>query len=252
MAFADRTARWIALSVALALALAWGCSPVPEFGEASVEETYEIGRSALESEDYLVAIEAFKQVTSMAPLDELADDALLGLADAYRATGDYASAEAEYRRLISDYPGSPLTAEAEYRIALSYAERSRPAVYDQTATREAIALFERFLDRHGDSEYADDARREIGDLRSKLAEKLYLSAQLYLDLGNLSSARLYFESVAREYADTEWAPRALLGLARAHAQEGSKALAGEAYRRLLSDYPDSEEAAAALDEMPGR
>ena len=227
----------------------WGCSPIPEFGEATTEETYDVGRSALEREDYLVAIEAFKRVTANAPLDELADDAVIGLADAYSATGDYATAEAEYRRLTLDYPRSPLVAEAEYKIGLTYAERSRPAVYDQTATREAVAHFERFLAKHPNSEFVTDARREIAGLRAKLAEKLYTSAMLYIQLKSHASARIYLESVITDYADTMWAPRALLALARSHARDDSTALADDAYRRLIEKYPDSEEATAASEEI---
>jgi len=234
---------------ALLLVVAWGCSPIPEFGEATTEETYDIGRSALDREDYLVAIEAFRRVTAEAPLDELADDALIGLADAYRATGDFASAEAEYRRLVADYPHSSLTAEAEYKLGLTYAERSRPAVYDQSATLDGITQLERFLARHPDSEFADAARREIGALRGKLAEKLYASAMLYVQIESAAAARIYLESVFTEYPDTEWAPRALLAFARSHAHEGSTAMADETYRRLIEQYPDSAEAAEASGEV---
>ena len=75
-------------------------------------------------------------------MHEFADDALLGLADAHRAMGDFASAEDEYRRLLEDYPTSSLIPEAEYKLGLSFYEQSLPAALDQGMTRQAIAQFQ--------------------------------------------------------------------------------------------------------------
>lgn len=222
-----------------------GCSPVPEIGEATIEETYDYGVRAALAEDYLVAIEAFKRVTAGAPLDELADDALLGLADAYRGMRDYAMAEGEYRRLLSDYPRSPLVPEAEFKLGLTYFEQSLPSQLDQSATRRAIRQFDRFLDMYPESAFAEAARARRLELRSRLAEKDYEAALLYQTLRNEAAARVYYRSVADDYPDTVWARRALLELARSHAAERATALALEAYERLLEDYPGSEEAAAA-------
>jgi outer membrane protein assembly factor BamD len=237
-----------ALFVAVLIATA-GCSPMPELGETTAEETYDIGVAALERGDYLLAIEAFKRVTLNTPLHDTADDALVGLADAYRATSDYASAEEGYRRLMSDYPHSPLVPEAEYKLGMTFFDQSLPSSLDQGMTQQAISQFEYFLDAYGDTELAGDARDRIGELRSRLAQKSYESAGLYFALKKPAAARVYLEAVVNEYPDTPWAKLALLDKARSFAVEGSKALAEHEYQRLIDLYPGSEEAGTAAAEL---
>ncbi len=240
-----------ALLAVVALVLG-GCSPMPEIGEATTEETYALGSAAAAKGDHLFAIEAMNRVLSQSPLHELADDALLALAESHRAMGDFASAEAEYDRLATDYPRSTLVPEASYRLGLAYYDQSLPAALDQTTTERAIAQLERFTAEYPDSPSVAAATEKIAELRSRLAEKTYESARLYVALKNDASARVYFEAVARDYPDTPWAPRALLALARSASTDGLPDEARGAYGRLIELYPESEEARAAALEVSGQ
>jgi outer membrane protein assembly factor BamD (BamD/ComL family) len=80
-------------------------------------------------------------------------------------------------------------------------------------------------------------------MRLKLAEKDYLNASFYFRRKLYDSALIYFEFVARDFGDTEWAPRALLGIYRCNKAIGYDDLADEVKERLLSLYPDSPAAA---------
>jgi outer membrane protein assembly factor BamD len=241
--------RGLGIFSAAFLVVAAGCSPVPDLGEATAGETYEIGKEALEREEYLVAIEALSRVSLESPMHEFADDALLGLADAHRALGDFASAEAEYRRVLSDYPRSTLVPEATYKLALSFYEQSLPAALDQGMTRRAIEQFERFLAAYPGTRFAVDAETKISELRARLAEKEYDVAVLYFALDDPQAARIYLEAVADEYPDTAWARKALLALARSLRDEGSTARASDVYERLTETYPGTAEAASAASEI---
>jgi outer membrane protein assembly factor BamD len=244
-----RTTRYRFLVVlAACLAAAAGCSPVPEFGESTAEDAYAVGVEAMEREDYLLAIEAFNHVTMASPLGDWADDALIGLADAHRAISDYAMAEDEYRRLLSDYPRSELVPEAVFKLGLTFYDQSLPAELDQTMTVKAIEQLERFTATYPETGFVPEAEERIAELRSRLAEKSHEAAALYLRLGDLAAARVYLLAIVEDYPDTPWAPRALLEIARSHAREGSTAQAAEAYDRLIERYPDTEEAAAARAE----
>ena len=246
---APRTAGVLATAVVAILIATTGCSPMPELGETTAEETYDVGVAALARGDYLLAIEAFKRITLNTPLHDTADDALVGLADAYRATSDYASAEEGYRRLMSDYPHSPLVPEAEYKLGMTFFDQSLPSSLDQGMTQQAISQFEYFLDAFGETELADDARDRIGELRSRLAQKNYEAAGLYFDLKKPAAARVYLEAVVAEYPGTVWARVALLDKARSFAAEGSRALAENEYQRLIDLYPGTEEAGTAAAEL---
>jgi outer membrane protein assembly factor BamD len=227
------------------------CSPIPEFGESTAEDAYAVGVAAMEREDYLLAIEAFRHVTMASPLGDWADDALIGLADAHRAISDYATAEEEYRRVVSDYPRSPLVPEAVYKLGLSYYDQSLPAELDQAMTLAAIEQLEHFATTYPESDLVPEARERIAELRARLAEKAYGAALLYAQLRDAKAARFYLSAVVEDYPDTEWAPRALLEIARSHALEGATAKASEAYGELIDRYPDTEEAAAARAERAG-
>lgn len=231
--------------LAACLAAVAGCSPIPEFGESTAEDGYAVGVAAMEREDYLLAIEAFKHVTMASPLGDWADDALIGLADAHRAISDYATAESEYRRLLSDYPRSPLVPEAVYKLGLSFYDQSLPAELDQSMTLAAIEQLEYFAATYPESDFVPEAGEKIAELRARLAEKAHGTAALYLRLGDLAAARVYLETIVEDHPNTKWARLALLEIARSHVREGSTAKAGEAYDRLIELYPGTEEAAAA-------
>lgn len=251
MNMSRRVLHTAALSLVGAALVLGGCSPMPEIGEATTEETYALGSAAAAKGDHLLAIEAMNRVLSQSPLHELADDALLALAESHRAMRDFASAEAEYVRLPMDYPRSPLVPEASYRLGLAYYDQSLQAALDQTMTERAIAQFDRFIAEYPDGSSVPAAREKIAELRSRLAEKTYDSGRLYVTLKSGASARVYFEAVARDYPETPWAPRALLALARSAAADGLPDEARGAYQRLTGEYPESEEAKAAALEMSG-
>jgi outer membrane protein assembly factor BamD len=238
-------------AAALAALLGSGCSPMPSFEDLTVEETYEVGMDAAARGDDLVATEAFRRITTDYPLHEYADDALLGLADTYREAGDYASAEEAYWRLLSDYPQSPLVPEVQYKLGVTYYEQSPPSDLDQAMTHDAIDRLELFVSTYPDDEHVPDAQAKIAELRSKLAEKDYRNAMLYVTLKAPDSARIYLSAVADDYGDTVWARRALLELARSFCSEGSGARGRETYSRIIEQYPGTEEAATAGAEMEG-
>lgn len=241
----------LALLVAV-LVVVGGCSPIPTIGDVTVEETYQIGTAAASRGDHLLAIEAMNRVLTESPLHELADDALLALGDSHRAMRDYAMAEGDYRRLPSDYPRSPLVPDASYKLGLAYYDQSLPAPLDQEMTKRAIEQLERFAAQYPESPLTPPARERIAELRSRLAQKDYDTALLYERLESAAAARVYLEAVARDYADTPWAPKALLAQARSLGREGKTAEAQEVYGRLIELYPASEEAKAAAPEMGAR
>lgn len=234
---------------ACVLAAIVGCSPIPEFGEAPVTDVYDVGVDAAARGDYMVAIEAFKRITNEWPLDDLADDALLGLADAYREVGDYALAEAEYLRLMVDYSRSPLVADTEYKLGLVHLAQSRPAALDQAMTLSAIDQFNRFLARYPENAHAGDARQHVVALRGRLAEKQISSAELYMTLGNPTAARVYYEAVVADYADTPIVAKALLGIVGSYLASGDIDSATKALARLEGSHPGSDEAAEAAAQI---
>jgi TolA-binding protein len=69
----------------------------------------------------------------------------------------YKDAAAEYSKVISDFPDSPLAADALFELALVYAHHNNP----QRDYTQATRAFSDFLRRYPDNRRADEARTWI-------------------------------------------------------------------------------------------
>ena len=62
-------------------------------------------------------------------------------------------------------------------------------------------------------EYVDEIQKMILNLRTKLAKKNFYTAKLYLRLEELDSAVIYYDSIIKEYYDTEFVNYSLINTA---------------------------------------
>ena len=82
----------------------------------------------------------------------------------------------------------------------------------------------------------------------KLAEQDYDTGLHYLKRGLLDSALLYFEAVASEFSETEWAPWALYQMVDVFGRIGYQRDVETTRDLLLEAYPDSEPAQMLLED----
>lgn len=170
-------------------------------------------------------------------------EARLLLAQTYEAKEEYLTSVAEYRRFLERYPGHPQAAEAALGRCRGYAELSPRPQRDQTYTMEALTACGNVVVDFAGTAQAQAAERIGSEMRATLAEKEYLNGEFYLNRDMYDSAIKYFEFVLDRFPDSEWAPRALLGIYEANMAIGYDDLAEEARERLLARYPDSAAAA---------
>jgi outer membrane protein assembly factor BamD (BamD/ComL family) len=90
---------------------------------------------------------------------------------------------------------------------------------------------------------AEEAANLANRMRARLAESEFGRADFYFRRQLYDSAIKYYEFVVRMYPETEWAPRALLGLYRSNRAIGYDDLAEQARDQLLNQYPESPAAA---------
>ena len=89
----------------------------------------------------------------------------------------------------------------------------------------------------------------MAEARAKLAEKSYEIGKYYQDRWRLpESAIVYFEKSLAEEPTAEFLPDLLLRLYRGYSVVGYETEAGVIRERLLSEFPDSEEARSLLAE----
>ena len=84
----------------------------------------------------------------------------------------------------------------------------------------------------------------------KLAEQDYDTGLHYLKRGLFDSALLYFEDVATEFSETEWAPWALFQMVEAFGKIGYQRDVETTRELLLEAYPESEPARLLADGAP--
>ena len=186
---------------------------------------------------YAKAIIEYEQLLSEFPAQSVAERAEFSLASCRMELGEYDLAISDFEDFIDSYPASELVDNAIYMIALSCIERAPRPERDQTNRVKALGELNLLLREYPDSDLREDAERLVAECRSTLAEKEYLSGDLYLKLRYYEAARIYFDSVLEEYGNTPWARRALIGKGIALVREGKLDEAGLVYEQLVKDHP---------------
>jgi outer membrane protein assembly factor BamD len=193
--------------------------------------------------DHGNAIDALERLTlSFGDWSRVAEARLL-LADAYFEQGEYLTARSEYQRFRDRFVGHPQGSVAALGECRSLAALAPHPQRDQTHTRDAMTICGNVVVDYAGTTEADAARQIAESMRHTLAEKEYLNANHYFRRNQYDPAIKYFQFVVDLYPETEFAPRALLGLYRSNVEIGYDDLAEEARERLLRDYPGSDEAA---------
>lgn len=193
-----------------------GCaSQSRSLAPATGDDQLRIARMRYERREYTDAIELLKGQIQYQPGAANLDEAhqLLGLC--YVGRAEWPLATTEFLIVTSDFPDSKFLPEAHYWLGYSYWKQSRAAPYDQDFTRRSLAQWERYLNLYPEHERVPDATRFRAEGRNRLAEKAVRNGELYLKLKQWNPARIYFEQVESDYADTSWLDRARVGRATA-------------------------------------
>jgi outer membrane protein assembly factor BamD (BamD/ComL family) len=194
---------------------------------------YSIGRALEAQDDHRDAVDAYQKVINEYPNTRLFDKVLekqRSIADHFFQLGverqekfillrgsGFDRAIETYRKIIDNQPFSDFAAEAQYRIGLSEAafgtasctySQALPCEYDQTAVEGAISKYNYFLRNFPDSSRADEAREKIRELEEIVAEHEFEVAMYYHHKMRYESARMYLDSIVREYPETKWAKKA--------------------------------------------
>ncbi len=231
------TARRLAL-IALAAALT-GCGSANPYQGMTDEQLFTLARQKYEDHDWDDAIHALDRFFVSFGASDYAPDARLLLADSYFGKEDYLTARSEYQRFIDRYPGDDDAPKAALGMCKALSSLSPVAARDQEYTNEAISTCRNVVTDYAGTPQAQEAGTLANDMRVKLAEKEFLNADFYFRRKLYDSAIKYYEFVVQLYPETEFAPRALLGLYQANKAIGYDDLAEDARTKLLDQYPDS-------------
>ncbi len=162
---------------------------------------------------------------------ERSEDVLAYLSRSYMGQKDYATAAEYYQAYIRNYPKGKYIIEARFQLGHCYYLDSPDARLDQEITRKSIQAFTEFVELYPESPYAEQAYKEMGEMYDKLAQKEYLSAKLYYNLGSyLGNNYLSCEITAKNALKTY--------PSNSYQEELNWLILQAKYQQVLSSYED--------------
>ncbi len=154
------------------------------------------------------AIEIFGKVVENSTYGPLAPQAQYKLGLVLKALLRYYEAEEEFNKVVSRYPDSEWVSAAKFQIATCRSSLSKGPDYDQGAAQEAKERFEEFVKEHPDAVLSLDAENNINSIREKEAAASFNIAKFYEKQKAFDSAKIYYNDIINNYADSPWASQA--------------------------------------------
>jgi outer membrane protein assembly factor BamD len=241
--------RWAprALAAAILSLGAAACASANPYAGMTPEQLHVLAQQEFDRGEFDDAILALDRLLLVYPDYARVAEARYLMARSYYEDEQYLLASDEYLRFLERHAGHLLAAEAAIGVCRSYVALSPIPARDQNYTRQAFNVCRDVAREYTTSEVATEAAQLAQQMRSKLAEKEFETGQHYFSRDAFDSAVLYWQSVLDEYADTDWAPRALKGIYCSKVKVGYEDEAEEARLQLLNAYPESDEARQARD-----
>jgi len=181
------------------------------------EVVYQLGRIAIETQQYDGAIAEFQNVVD-AGLESLAPNAQFGIAQALFAQGKYEESISAYERTIENYPKSVVAQDACFYIGWAY---QRMGKHD-----EAIIQLEEAIEDFPRNENASNS--------------LVFIAQIYYDQKNPDGSIEAYRKVVDNKDNFSYDMRrsALYWIGKIHEEEGDTDQAISTYTMLVKDYAE--------------
>ena len=243
-----RRAGPVALRVALVasiVALA-GCTSIfgekdkPEEPEVPAGELYNQALFLMQEGKLRQAAARFDEVDKQHPYTEWARKALIMSAFTNYRLGRYDDCIEAAKRYVALYPTSKDAGYAQYMIGQSYFKQIPDVTRDQESTQRALDAMQQVIERYPNSEYVDDAQKDILIARDQLAGKEMQIGRYYLERREYPAAINRFKVVVQEYANTRQVEEALYRLTTAYYAMGITQEAQTAAAVLGHNFPDSQ------------
>lgn len=236
------------LCVMLVLVLA-GCSSHRSLGISSASSgrsdraIWEEGERLLGKKHWEEARQQLKRLVDGFPNSEFLPQARMAMGDAYFQQGGNANdilAISEYRQFLTLYPSHPQSDYAQYQIAECYFAQRHGPQRDQTPLHQAMDEYQKTIDLHPDSPYAEKAKARITEGRRTLAQAEFSVGYFYQRTRqSCHSAVPRYAGVVAQYPEFEAMDEVLVRLGQCLIETGRGAEAAPHLQRLIDSYPNS-------------
>lgn len=198
----------------LAIVFCTACTTRNTVIPRNVDEYFEQALEAFNTEDLTRAQKYFDVIKLQYPASKYADDAQYYLAEINVKKNENILAAYNYNQLRRTFPNSEYAKISAYKAAASNLRQSPKYDRDQDYTKQAIKAFSEFQALYPKDSLAVEAGKRIMELRSKLAEHDFRTAELYIKLQAPRAAIAYYDLVLSNFPDTDYVEASLLGKIR--------------------------------------
>ena len=218
--------------------------------KGTIEEQYKLATQMYDAKSYNKAIQLFEKITPGFRGKPQMERIQFMISDAYYQSKQYSLSSYYFDRFAKNYPKSTKREEAAFLGAHSYYLDSPISSLDQTATDEALASMQQFMDTYPDSERIVDANDVVQELRYKKETKAFDTAYQYYHIEDYTAAIASFDNLIGDYLGTKYREQALylkfdsaylLGVGSVpYKKEVRINTALEYFEKLKKSYPESE------------
>ena len=186
-----------------------------------------------QNQDYYRSIILFDEIKPYIRGSKEAEQVEFYYAYAHFYQKQYLLSSHYFKTFYDTYNRSEHAEEALYMNAYSLYKQSPVYDLDQSSTTEAITALQTFLNRYPDSQYRDDAVKDMKELMGKLELKAFENAKLYYKLRNynpamIRSSMIALENFMKDYPDSKLS------------EEANYLLVVSAYRYAVQSIPSKQ------------
>jgi outer membrane protein assembly factor BamD len=219
------------------------------FEEASHEVRkgrYEVGR-------YL-----FNTIITAYPDSQYLPMAKLAIADSFYLEGTTSAliqAASAYQDWLTFFPTHPLSDDAMLKVAESEMRQMGLADRDVSHARKAEQRLKALLQQFPNTNLRTDVELRMREVQDNLAMHNLQIARFYLDArykggkGGLKGAQSRLREIVEKYPSFTWMSEVLFRYAYTYQQEEETDEAAKYYQRIVRDYPNSEYAEKAKEQL---
>jgi outer membrane protein assembly factor BamD len=204
----------------------------------TVDDVFTLGVEEFRLGNYAQAQKLLDIIKLQYPASKYADDAQYYLAEINFAKGEYILAAYNYNQVRRTFPNSEYAKISMYKAALSNQKLSPKSDRDQDYTKQAIRAFAEFQAAYPKDSLAKEAGLRIRELRNKLAEHDFRTAELYVKLYAPRSALTYYDLVLNNYSDCDYTEPAFAGKIKMLARLKRIPEAKESLRLYRAKFPN--------------
>lgn len=206
---------------------------------------YDNAMKAFASRNYEEAEKTFKALIEDYPVSPYSLEAQLMLGDVCFFQEKYDESGSYYTSFVALHPTHERASYALFQKGMSHFKDVLSVDRDQTSTRKALFAFEDLVSVYPGSPYHEKAVELIDFLKKRLAEREFYVGQFYFKGKNYKGALSRFRELLEKYPQAGLTEETLYFIGESYRRLGEGELAKDAFKTLLTNYPDSPYAKSA-------